>query len=82
MPLGTGNDLARVLGWGSTTHLEDIPDMLDHIMRASPVKLDRWCAELPVTPALAAPAGAKASAGATPARRASLPAPRVHFISV
>ncbi|XP_011351823.2 diacylglycerol kinase eta isoform X1 [Ooceraea biroi] len=43
LPLGTGNDLSRVLGWGSScdddTHL---PQLLERYEKASIKMLDRW----------------------------------------
>ncbi|XP_054283821.1 diacylglycerol kinase epsilon-like [Macrosteles quadrilineatus] len=44
VPLGTGNDLSRVLGWGSEHSTSDITgeQILRNIQRATPVKLDRW----------------------------------------
>ena len=43
MPLGTGNDLSRCLGWseGYTNDVE-IVDILRQIQTAKCVKLDRW----------------------------------------
>ncbi|CAL4066650.1 unnamed protein product, partial [Meganyctiphanes norvegica] len=56
LPLGTGNDLARVLGWGSAcdddTHL---PQILEKYERATTKMLDRWSimsyvSHVPITP--------------------------------
>ena len=52
LPLGTGNDLARVLGWGSA--LDDdsqLPKLLESFERATTKMLDRWSMmtyELPI----------------------------------
>nr|XP_045001743.1 diacylglycerol kinase eta isoform X5 [Jaculus jaculus] len=43
LPLGTGNDLARVLGWGSSYDDEtQLPQILEKLERASTKMLDRW----------------------------------------
>ncbi|CAK9832937.1 Diacylglycerol kinase epsilon [Anthophora retusa] len=43
IPLGTGNDLSRVLGWGKEHDpSEDLTDVLQKIQTAQKVKLDRW----------------------------------------
>ena len=42
LPLGTGNDLARVLGWGSGyTGEENIDEILTSVMTAKVASLDR-----------------------------------------
>ncbi|XP_077200187.1 diacylglycerol kinase eta isoform X2 [Paroedura picta] len=43
LPLGTGNDLARVLGWGGSCDDEtQLPQILEKLERASTKMLDRW----------------------------------------
>ncbi|KAF2357512.1 Diacylglycerol kinase catalytic domain, partial [Trinorchestia longiramus] len=43
VPLGTGNDLSRVLGWGPALDAPlDVPSYLDRVLESSPVQLDRW----------------------------------------
>uniref|UniRef100_A0ACB8FJ50 Uncharacterized protein n=1 Tax=Sphaerodactylus townsendi TaxID=933632 RepID=A0ACB8FJ50_9SAUR len=43
LPLGTGNDLARVLGWGGSCDDEtQLPQVLEKLERASTKMLDRW----------------------------------------
>ena len=49
LPLGTGNDLARVLGWGSGyTGVEDIDEILDKVEKAKPCPLDRYAITNPI----------------------------------
>lgn len=43
LPLGTGNDLARVLGWGSSCDDDaHLPQILERYEQASTKMLDRW----------------------------------------
>ena len=42
LPLGTGNDLSNILGWGVTADVGDLPKTLEQILRASTCVLDRW----------------------------------------
>ncbi|XP_031629106.1 diacylglycerol kinase eta isoform X3 [Contarinia nasturtii] len=43
LPLGTGNDLARVLGWGSSCDDDaHLPQILERYEKASTKMLDRW----------------------------------------
>eukprot|EP00669_Euglena_mutabilis_P007263 TRINITY_DN2607_c0_g1_i1.p1 TRINITY_DN2607_c0_g1~~TRINITY_DN2607_c0_g1_i1.p1 ORF type:complete len:418 (-),score=97.57 TRINITY_DN2607_c0_g1_i1:221-1441(-) len=42
LPLGTGNDLARALGWGGGGHPAKFRKVLDRLFLGVPVKLDRW----------------------------------------
>ncbi|XP_071798158.1 diacylglycerol kinase delta-like isoform X3 [Asterias amurensis] len=43
LPLGTGNDLARVLGWGTACDDDaQLPTILEKLERASTKMLDRW----------------------------------------
>ncbi|XP_025836280.1 diacylglycerol kinase epsilon isoform X2 [Agrilus planipennis] len=49
LPLGTGNDLSRVLGWGRENPSEvNVPDLLKKIDRAEVIDIDRW--RIDVTP--------------------------------
>ncbi|XP_062550103.1 diacylglycerol kinase epsilon [Armigeres subalbatus] len=49
LPLGTGNDLSRVLGWGAEgPDTFDAIEYLRKIETAEPVQLDRWLMEISV----------------------------------
>eukprot|EP00392_Amoebophrya_sp_AT5.2_P005412 g5421.t1 len=46
-PLGTGNDLARSLGWGKgLQRVQDLANFIDRAMLADVVALDRWRLEI------------------------------------
>ncbi|KAJ3182466.1 hypothetical protein HDU85_002563 [Gaertneriomyces sp. JEL0708] len=46
LPLGTGNDLARVLGWGGGWTDETVIDIVRDVIAADAVDLDRWTVEV------------------------------------
>ncbi len=47
LPLGTGNDLSRALGWGSQMEGElDFEAILEKIESARSVPLDRWLVDI------------------------------------
>ncbi|XP_063990848.1 diacylglycerol kinase epsilon isoform X2 [Diachasmimorpha longicaudata] len=47
LPLGTGNDLSRVLGWGKEPNPKfELTDILQRIQTAHSVKLDRWAVSM------------------------------------
>lgn len=48
-PIGTGNDLSRVMGWGSEINDEDLQSpkrLIERIRNAETVQLDRWHLEI------------------------------------
>ena len=46
LPLGTGNDLARSLGWGGGYAGERVSDILSEVAQAHVTLLDRWVVEV------------------------------------
>ncbi|XP_057365189.1 eye-specific diacylglycerol kinase-like isoform X3 [Daphnia carinata] len=66
LPLGTGNDLARALGWGGGYTDEPISKILTSMGEAEPVMLDRW--ELQVEKNPDAPPSADDSGNHHPSR--------------
>ncbi|RZC39409.1 diacylglycerol kinase epsilon [Asbolus verrucosus] len=47
VPLGTGNDLSRVLGWGKENPPElDVGEILQNVQNARVTQLDRWKVEI------------------------------------
>eukprot|EP00668_Euglena_longa_P033087 GGOE01042598.1.p1 GENE.GGOE01042598.1~~GGOE01042598.1.p1 ORF type:complete len:447 (+),score=61.58 GGOE01042598.1:68-1408(+) len=42
LPLGTGNDISRVLGWGCGYRRLDFPRVLSKLFLGIPVQFDRW----------------------------------------
>ncbi|CAM9241588.1 unnamed protein product [Phaeothamnion confervicola] len=51
LPLGTGNDLARVLGWGGGYQNENLLDVLREVHHAHVMLLDRWTISFEDSPA-------------------------------
>jgi diacylglycerol kinase (ATP) len=46
LPLGTGNDIARVLGWGGGYAGEDLRSIVSEVKRGAITELDRWKIEI------------------------------------
>jgi hypothetical protein len=57
LPLGTGNDLARVLGWGGGYLGGDLLSWLEAVETAEVTLLDRWAVTLTPAPCAASAAG-------------------------
>jgi len=65
LPLGTGNDLARVLGWGGGYSNELISELLVQIQEAHPALLDRWQVDITPNESIATPNKLASAAGHT-----------------
>ena len=63
LPLGTGNDLARVLGWGGGYSNELISELLVQIQEAHPALLDRWQVDIAPNESIATPNKLASAAG-------------------
>jgi diacylglycerol kinase (ATP) len=46
LPLGTGNDMARTLGWGRGYNGEDMNGILRDLIKAETIWLDRWAVSI------------------------------------
>ena len=58
LPLGTGNDLSRALGWGPGYSGERLCKILENICTAGTVNLDRWNIERCLMPEVKGQVGA------------------------
>jgi diacylglycerol kinase (ATP) len=65
LPLGTGNDLARVLGWGGGYSNELISELLVQIQEAHPALLDRWQVDITPNESMTTPNKLASAAGHT-----------------
>lgn len=52
LPLGTGNDLSRVLGWGHAAPQEIDMKIFERLRRATAVPLDRWKVDIQLPTAI------------------------------
>ncbi|CAG2163150.1 unnamed protein product [Oppiella nova] len=60
IPLGTGNDLSRILGWGQSFSFEtSIDHVMNKILTARAVELDRWNVRLSANRSLGIPLPSK-----------------------